>query len=99
MPNVEDIVPQLPWEGPPLPEATKLKWPLTLKDVEKAVQKYAAQAPRAEHYYREAAALGKMGIRTPRDIPLATARFREGMERKVEHYRLRLLRALKTGRW
>ena len=99
MPNIEDLVPQLPWEGPPIPEAARLKWPLTLEDLEKAVAGFERGIPKAEYYYQEAIFMGKLGPKTPRDIPRAIANYRVSMQRSVEQYRHRLLKAFGAGRW
>ena len=97
--NVEDIVPQLPWEGPPLPEAAELKWPLTLEDVDKAVSRYTESLEKALSHYEESVSGGRLGIRTPRLPWLAVRNFRQGMERNIRLYRYRLLKALELGRW
>lgn len=99
MPDLKDLAPQFPWEGPPLPSGSGLRWPITLDDVDKAVLRYLERIPRAEYYYTAAAYKGLMGVRTPKDIPLAAHNLRVGMERKALNYRYRLLRALETGRW
>ncbi len=99
MPSVEDIVPQLPWKGPPLPEVTKLKWPLTLEDVEKAVSRYAQSLEKALFYYEEAIRRGRLGPRAPRRPWLAVRNFRLGIEKSIGLYRYRLLKALELGRW
>lgn len=48
----EDLLPQFPWEGPPLPRATGARWPVTLDDVDKAVFNYRMRMQKAAENYR-----------------------------------------------
>ncbi len=48
----EDLLPQFPWEGPPLPRVTGACWPVTLDDVDKAVFNYRMRMQVAAENYR-----------------------------------------------
>ncbi len=46
------LLPQFPWEGPPLPRVTGARWPVTLDDVDKAVFNYRMRMQKAAEKYR-----------------------------------------------
>ena len=46
------LLPQFPWEGPPLPRATNARWPMTLDDVDRAVFNYRIRMQGAAENYR-----------------------------------------------
>ena len=58
------LLPQFPWEGPPLPRATGARWPMTLDDVERAVHHYRWSFEKAAENYR--AILIKQLVERPR---------------------------------
>ena len=48
----EELLPQFPWEGPPLPRVTGARWPMTLDDVDRAVFNYRMRMQKAAENYR-----------------------------------------------
>jgi len=82
MPNpLEDLRPQFPWEGPPLPKATGTGWPATPEDVEKAVARYAERIDKAVYEYQQR--LDRMAETYRLSMQRAVEKYREALERML----------------
>jgi hypothetical protein len=82
MPNgLEDLRPQFPWEGPPLPRGSRVGWPATPEDVERAVARYAERIDRAILAYQMR--LDRMAETYRLSMERAVERYREALERML----------------
>ena len=89
MPRLDDMIPQTPLEGPPLPSGVKVKWTDDPERVFRAIENYAASIRRPlaqELYQRGTQRYGPQSL-SPQRIAEMGSNWFESQRRSVEGYR------------